>query len=333
MPEVRLGAQATSPAALTWRGWTETLKRVWTNSGNHHVGLMSAGIAFYAFLSFVPLLGAIVMLYGLFADPASVAEHMRLVIQVLPADAASLINEQLADLALAATETKGIALVIALGLSVVSASRASGAIMESLNVIYEQQNTRGFLRGTIVSAVLIVAAVIIGLTGIAAAALMGFANDFIGGGTALAPIVRSVIWVIAGALCCFTLGAMYRFAPDRADARWQWLSVGAVVGTILWLIATVMFGIYAANFGNYDVTYGSLGAVAVLLMWLYVSAYAVLIGAMINAEAERQTARDSTTGPELPLGHRGATVADTSAALSRTPGDLANVGQTEETSS
>ena len=108
---------------------------------------------------------------------------------------------------------------------------------------------------------------------------------------------------------------MYRFAPDRADARWRWLSYGSVAATLLWLVATIGFGIYAARFGNYNATYGSLGAVVILLMWLFVSAYAILIGGLINAEAERQTAIDSTTGPPRPMGERDAAVADTSAAL------------------
>jgi membrane protein len=189
-------------------------------------------------------------------------------------------------------------------------------MIEALNVVYEQKDTRGLIKATVLSIILIVAAVTIGLVGTMAAGLLAFAEGLVGeAGPVVTALLRTTTWLIAGALCCFTLGAMYRFAPDRSDARWQWLSVGAVVGTFLWLAATLLFSVYVANFGNYDATYGSLGAVAVFLMWLFVSAYAVLIGAMINAEAERQTARDSTTGPERPMGSRGATMADTSAAL------------------
>jgi membrane protein len=311
-----LGADAPTPASVPTKGWWAIVKRVWVNSGTHHIGLMSAGIAFYAFLSFVPLLGALVMSYGIFADSADVGRHMQLMIGLVPADAARLINDQLLALTESAADKKGLALLAALALSLFSASRASGAMIEALNVVYEQNDTRGLIKGTLVSIVLIGAAVIIGLFGIAAAALLAFTEELLGqAAPAAAPALRILAWLVAGTLCCFTLGAMYRYAPDRSDARWQWLSVGAVIGTILWLAATLLFGVYVANFGDYDTTYGSLGAVAVLLMWLFVSAYAVLIGAMINAEAERQTARDSTTGPELPMGSRGATVADTSAAL------------------
>lgn len=320
VPASRLGSDATSPVQLPPRAWWAILKRVWNGNATHNLGLLSAGVAFYAFLSFVPLLGALVMSYGLVADLSTVTQHMQIIIDLVPADAARLISEQLIKLIQTAANTKGMALIVALVVSIYGATRASGAIITALNVIYEEQDRRGIIRSTLVSAVLIVAAVMVGILGMFAATVLGYAGDLLGDiGPAGETAVRVLTWAVAGVLCCWAIGAMYRFAPDRADARWQWLSVGAVFGTLLWLGATVLFGIYAANFGDYDTTYGSLGAVVVLLMWLYVSAYAVLIGGLINAETERQTARDSTTGPELPIGNRGAVVADTSAALDPAP--------------
>lgn len=302
--------------AMPARGWRDIARRVWRNSDRHHLSLMSAGIAFYAFLSFVPLLGALVMSYGIIADPTAVGRHMAFMIEVLPTDAARLVNEQLVALLVAASKKKGVALIVAMGLSIFSASRAAGAMIEALNVIYEQTNGRGLIRNWLVAMALIVAAVAIALTGLAAAALFAFAEAlFASAGPFVAPLSRALAWTTAALLCCLTLGAMYRFAPDRSDARWQWLSLGAAIGTGLWLVATLLFGVYAANFGNYDATYGSLGAVAVLLMWLYVSSYSVLVGALVNAEIERQTADDTTTGPPLPMGRRGARMADVSAAL------------------
>ena len=312
----RLGSEAESPIRLPGRAWLAILKRVWNGNSAHNLGLLSAGVAFYAFLSFVPLLGALVMSYGLVADLSTVTQHMQIIIDLVPADAARLINEQLLKLVETAADTKGTALIIALAISIYGATRASGALITALNVIYEEQDRRGIVRSTLVSAVLIVAAVMIGILGMFAATVLGYAGDLLGNiGPAAETAVSALTWAVAGILCCWAIGAMYRFAPDRADARWEWLSVGAVFGTLLWLGATVLFGVYAANFGDYDTTYGSLGAVVVLLMWLYVSAYAVLIGGLINAETERQTARDSTTGSPRPIGMRGAVVADTSAAL------------------
>ena len=314
--QIDLGAQAASPAAFGWPAWKAILGRVWINSGRHNVGLMAGGVAFYAFLSFVPLLGALVMTYGLIANPAVVARHMQMIIDLVPADAAKLIYDQLIALTTSAASKKGFGLLIALAVSIYGASRASGGMMSALNVVYEQEDKRSFVRSTMISSALIVGAIAIGIVGVLSASMLGFVGDMVSGiGTIAAAIVQIVTWLIDAALASFTIGAMYRFAPDRADARWQWVSVGALLATILWFVATIGFGFYAANFAGYDVTYGSLSAIVVLMMWLYISAYAVLIGALVNAEAERQTAIDTTTGRPQPMGERGATVADMSEAL------------------
>lgn len=163
-------------------------------------------------------------------------------------------------------------------------------------------------------------AVLVGIAGVLAASVLGFVQDLISGiGPVAAAPVRIVTWAIAGLLVIATIGATYRFAPYRTNAQWQWLSVGAVLATVLWLLATLGIGFYASHFAGYDATYGSLSAIVVLMMWLYVSAYAILIGGLINAEAERQTAVDTTTGRPRAMGGRGATVADTSAALQDAP--------------
>lgn len=322
--QIDLGAAAESPRQLGWPAWRAIFGRVWVNSGRHNVGLMAGGVAFYMFLSFVPLLGALVMTYGLIADPAIVARHMRMIIDLVPADAAKLIYDQLISLITTAADKKGLGLVIALIVSVFGASRASGGMMSALNVIYEQDDRRGILRSAGVSAALAIGAILVGIAGVLAASVLGFVQDLISGiGPFATALVRIVTWVTAGLLASATIGATYRFAPYRADARWQWLSVGAVLATLLWLLATLGFGFYASHFAGYDATYGSLSAIVVLMMWLYVSAYAVLIGGLINAEAERQTSVDTTTGQARTMGRRGATVADMSAALQ----DVPHIGQ------
>lgn len=318
------GANAGSPTQFSRSTWKAILKRVWDASDRHNLSLMAAGVAFYAFLSFVPLLAALVMSYGLIADPAVVGRHMRSIIDLVPAEAAKLIYEQLIALTTAAAERKGLGLLLALFVSIYGASRASGAIMSALNVIYDEDNRRSFVGGTLMSMALIVGAVLTGIVGVLAASMLGYANALLENFGALAVLAMQLLtWAVAASLCCAALAATYRFAPNRAPARWRWLSVGSVTATILWLAATLGFGIYASNFADYDVTYGSLSAVVVLMMWLFVSAYAILIGGLINAEAERQTAIDSTTGLPQPMGQRGAAVADTSAALTTGPAALA----------
>jgi membrane protein len=184
--------------------------------------------------------------------------------------------------------------------------------MMALNVIYEQAEKRSIVRTTLISAVITVGAVFVGIVGIFAASVLAFLETIfwqLGGATAA--LIKIATWLLAGGLAAGGIAMVYRIGPDRHDAKWRWLSFGSIVATLLWLAATVGFGLYAQKFGNYNATYGSLGAVVVLLMWLYVSAYAILLGAELNAESERQTAKDSTTGPEKPLGRRGATMADT----------------------
>ncbi len=305
------GRDSDRPTQLPMRAWKEIFGRVWVKTGTDNIGLLAAGVAFYAFLSIVPLLGALIMTYGLIADPATAADHMRAIINLVPKDAAKLIYDQLISLTTAAAGKKGLGLVLALIVSLYGATRASGAIMTALNVVYEQPERRNILQTTAISFAMIVAAVLVGVVGILAASVLALVAKFL---DVLGPLfaigINVATWIVAAGLASFAIGATYRYAPDRHDAKWRWLSFGSALATMLWLLATVGFGAYAASFGNYNATYGSLGAVVVLLMWLFVSAYAILLGAEINAETERQTACDTTTGHARPLGQRGATVAD-----------------------
>ena len=305
------GRDATRPTQLPLKAWREILGRVWVKIGTDNISLLAAGVAFYGFLSIVPLLGAFVMTYGLIADPSTVAEHMRKIIGLVPKDAAKLIYDQLVSLSTTAAGKKGLGLALALLIAMYGATRASGAIMTALNVVYEQPERRNIFKTTAISFAMIVATILVGVVGILAASVLALVGKFLNVlGPAAAFGINAATWIVAAALASGAIGATYRYGPDRHDAKWQWLTFGSALATLLWLLATFGFGAYAASFGNYNATYGSLGAVVVLLMWLFVSAYAILLGAEINAETERQTARDTTTGREKPLGQRGATVAD-----------------------
>jgi len=305
------GRSARSPRMLPWHAWREIVGRVWVKSGTDNIGLLAAGVAFYVFLSIVPLLAALVMTYGLIADPSTIADHMRAIMRLVPKDAAKLILDQLVSLMTTASGKKGLGLAIALLISLYGATRASGAVMVSLNVVYEETERRSLLKTIIISFVMILGAVGVGIVGLLAASVLALIGKFTENwGAAVALLLSIVTWLLAGLLASVAIGAAYRFGPSRHDAKWTWVTVGSCLATLLWLVATIGFAAYAASLGNYNATYGSLGAVVVLLTWLYVSAYAILLGAELNAEAERQTARDSTIGPEKPLGSRGATVAD-----------------------
>ncbi|MGN6278391.1 MAG: YihY/virulence factor BrkB family protein [Sphingomonas sp.] len=305
------GYHSHAPWHHPWAAWKAIFTRIYVMDGYHNLSLMAAGVAFYAFLSFVPLLGAVVMTYGLIADPATIALHMQTIINLVPADAAELIQDQLTNVATTAATKAGLGLVIAMAFSIYGAMRASGAIIQALGVIYEEEDGRSIVQVYSLSARITLVAVAAAVVGLLAAVLLGYLGNAVSVlGQAGVVIIQALTWLVAAAIASWAFGFVYRFGPDRHDARWQWLTIGSIAATVLWLAATVLFGLYVANFANYNATYGSLGAVVVLMIWLWVSAYAILIGAEINAEAERQTGMDSTTGPPRPRGERGATVAD-----------------------
>lgn len=311
-PSAVPGIDSVAPWHHPWRAWRAILGRIYVMNGYHNLFLLAAGVAFFSFLSFVPLLAAVVMTYGLVADPSTVAEHMQTIIRLVPGDAATLIEDQLLAIVTANKSQISLGFVVALALAVYGATRASSAVISALSVIYEEHDDRSLLAYYGVSFRITLIAVLAGVTGLFAAILLGYLRDAAGVlGQAGVIIVQVLTWLIAASIATLSFAYAYRYGPDRASARWQWLLVGSVAATVLWLVATLLFGLYVANFAHYNATYGSLGAVVALLMWLWVSAYAILIGAEINAEAERQTGVDTTAGPPNPRGERGATMADT----------------------
>jgi len=259
--------------------------RLWAKMGQDNMTLMAAGVAFYCFLSLVPLLGAVILSYGLIADPGTVADHIRTIVSIVPKDAAKLILDQLVAVVTASSGKTGFGLILALLFAVYGATRASTSIMSALNVIYGQQDhPRSFVMGILVSMGIIVGAVAVAIAGLLAATVLGWLQTVLGG---LGPVALFVIklgtWIVAAILASATIGGAYRFGPNRAPSGWQWISMGSGLATLLWLAATVGLGFYVSRFGNYNATYGSLSAVVVLLMWFYVSAYTILLGATVNA--------------------------------------------------
>jgi membrane protein len=309
------GAFAESPAQFGLTAWGQILVRIWTNSGRRNIGFLASGVAFYGFLSFVPALGLLVMIVGLVADPAAIFGWMMDVVRIFPPEAAELINVQLANLIKTAGETTWATFLPAAALSLYGASRAAGGMISSLNTIYNEEEQRSFFRLVLVTLGLAIAAIVVGALGLLCALALSLLEvpleDGQGAGRLL---IRGLTWLLAAGLAALTFAGMYRYGPCRHRAKWRWLTAGSLAATTIWLGASLLFGWYA-SFANYSATYGPLGAVIALMIWFYISAYAVLIGAFVDAEAERQTACDSTIGPDAPLGERGAVVADTSVAL------------------
>lgn len=286
-----------SPWRTTWPEWRDVLKRVWKEIGEDNIGLIAAGAAFYTFSAIIPLLAATVLTYGLVADAATVSANIQALFDLLPADAARLVSEQLTTVLHTSDGKKGVGLAVALAIALYGASKASSSMITALNIAYDEQERRGFVMLNLLALGLVAGGVVIALAAIATTSVLAFLGGLIPGapGIVLAAI-RLLGYLVLGLLVVSAAACLYRFAPDRRQPRWRWLSAGAVLASVLWLAGTAGFGIYVANFGGYGATYGSLSAVVVLLTWLWLSAYVFLLGAELNAELEAE----ATPGPGVP---------------------------------
>jgi membrane protein len=291
--------------------WREVAVRTWRESSADNVGLISAGVAFYGFLAVLPMLAAIILSYGIFVEPRTVIRHMQDLTSVLPEAAAIAIGQQLLQLTASPDERKGLGVLIALGIALFGARNGAGAIISALNIAYEEEEKRGFVRLSLTALALTAAAVVGAIMAATALALVATAGTWAADAGGLVRFVSSALTyallTLAGAAAAAVL---YRFGPSRKPAKWVWLSPGSLFSAVGWLALTFGFGTYAQYVGKFDATYGSLGAVVALLTWLYLASYVLLLGAELNAELEHQTARDTTKGPARPLGARGAWVAD-----------------------
>jgi membrane protein len=285
-----------------WSEWRAVLVSTFKEAGDDNVGLLAAGVAFYGFLAFVPLLAAMVLLYGLMADPPTVAEHIRALFGMLPRDAAALIGDQLKAMTATPDAAKGWSLVVALALAVYGASKGSGAIVTALNIAYEVKETRGFVKTTLLSLAMTVGALLVLLMAAAAISAMGWVEALFPSFPSWAHVALQILfWTLAVAAAAVGLACVYRYAPSRPDAPWVWISPGSAAATLLWLLASLGFGLYVSHFGNYNATYGSLGGVVVFLTWMYLTAYIILMGGELNSELERQQveeAKDQAKAPE-----------------------------------
>ena len=304
------GAHADAPNEIPPRGWWQVARRGWRKASEHQVPLLAAGVAFFGFLALFPALIAFTLIYGLFADPAQITEQAGPLLASLPPDASSLVTDQLQQLASAPREALGWGLALSIVVALWSASGGVGNLVTAVNIAYEEPKKRGFVKDKLLALGLTLGAVVFMALIITLVAGVPLVLELAGISGPLRWVGEVVRWLLLAALIMLALAVLYRLAPDRDAPKFRWVSVGALVATVLWLVASVGFSLYVTFFGNYAKTYGALAGVVVLMLWLWVTSYAILLGAHINAESEEQTMQDTTKGPDEPLGQRGAVKAD-----------------------
>jgi membrane protein len=301
--------RAAQPSDIPARGWLDVVKRTQKEIKTDNLTLIAAGVAFYSMLAIFPALIAVVTIYGLVANPADVARQVASFAKSLPPGAGDLLTNQLQKIVSTSKGSLSVALVISIAGALWSASAAVQAMMKGLNVIYDEEETRGFVKLRGLALLLTFGAIVVVLGALGLVAVLPGVLNKIGLGRAGELAISVGRWPALILLVAVGLAVLYRLGPDRATPRWRWASWGALAAVVLWVVISVGFSYYVSNFGKYNQTYGSLGAVIVLLLWLWLSALAALIGAELDAEIEREAVRQ-TTGRDRPAGTRGTAVAD-----------------------
>jgi membrane protein len=302
------GREADAPREIPARGWKDIAIRSFKEFSDDQIPLISAGITFYALLALFPALGALVSIYGLFADPAEVPKHMQALATLAPADALKFLGEQMTRIAAAKSGGLSLGFVAGLLLSIWSANGAMKALIAGLNIAYDEKEKRKFLAKTLTSLAFTIGFIVFAIVALGAMAVVPALGKLVG--NAAGAVTAVIAWPLVVACLGLGLATLYRYGPSRDPVKWRWISWGSAAATLMWVAFSALFSLYLANFADYNKTYGSLGAVIGFMMWIYFSAQVILFGAEVNSEMEHQTAKDTTVGPERALGERGAVMAD-----------------------
>ncbi|WP_407146978.1 YihY/virulence factor BrkB family protein [Bradyrhizobium sp. ORS 86] len=296
-PETGIRGRSTnSPAGFPAAVWKDILLRVYGNIGQHRILALAAGITYYSILALFPAIAALVAIYGMFSNPASIATQLDGVVGLMPGGAIDVTREQLTRVASGEHHTLGLTFVVGLAVALWSANAATKALFDTLNVVYGEEEKRGFLRLNAVSLAFTVAAIGCGLLALGAVVVIPVALNYLPLSSSADLLIRLARWPALVAGLALALACVYRFGPSRKAPYWRWITWGSVAAGLLWLVASALFSWYAANFGTFNQTYGSLGAAIGFMTWLWISAIAILLGAELDAEIEHQTARGTGTG-------------------------------------
>jgi membrane protein len=308
--EADRGRSASKPSEIPARGWKDILLRVKTNIGEDRIVVIAAGVTFYVVLAIFPAIAALVAIYGFFADPATIASELDGAAGFLPGGALDVIRTEITRLS-AQKSALGITFIVGLLASLWSANAGMKSIFDALNLVYSEPEKRGFFKLNAASLLFTVSAILFLLIALGAVVVLPVILGFIGLGDVGDIIVRVARWPALFVLASLALAFVFRYGPSRREARWRWITWGSAFAALCWIVTSLLFSWYAQNFGSYNKTYGSLGAIIAFMMWIWLSSIVVLLGAELDAEMEHQTVRDTTVGGEKRLGRRGARMADT----------------------
>ncbi len=304
------GRDARWPSEIPALGWRDICWRVWEQMGKDNVSFAAAGVAFYAMLATFPAISAFVSVFGIFADPGAVREQFVMLRGIIPDDAWRLVNDQLSAVASTATPSLSIGALIGFTIAFWSAGAGVRGMMSALNIAYREYEKRGIVEFYGLAFLFTIGIMFAAIFSLGVIVLVPVVLNLVPLGGLTRILVKVAPWCVLALFITFCLGLLYRYGPSRHVPKTRWVSLGAVLASLLWIGASLGFSIYVSNLASYNQTYGALGAVVILMMWFWISAFVALLGAELNAEMEHQTAQDTTTGRAKPLGQRGAYVAD-----------------------
>jgi membrane protein len=305
------GRHALVPWQIPWAGWKDILWRVYASVNDNRLLAVAGGVAFYSLLAIFPAVAAFVSLYGLIADASTIDSHLSLASGIFPSGAVDLLHEQITRIAAKSDAKLGLGFITGLVIAIWSANAGMKAIIDALNVVYDEKEKRSFVKLNLLSLLFTLIAILSLMIALAGVVIAPMVFSAIGLSSLLTLAIATLRWPLLLVLAAVALAAIYRYGPSRTEARWQWLSIGSVAAAVGWMITSVLFSWYIGHFGAYNATYGSLGAAVGMMVWMWISAVVILLGGELNAEIEHQTAHDSTVGADKPIGERGAVMADT----------------------
>jgi len=305
------GRHAAAPHAIPWNGWKDILKRSFNEIFDDRILALGAGVVFYSLLALFPAIAAGVSFYALFADAGTIAYHLSTLSDVVPAGVLEIVRDEITRIAAKSDGRLTLGFLLSLGIALWSANAGMKALFDALNVIYDEREKRGLIRLNLISLTFTICAILGSLLALGAVVVFPLILARFGWTSIDAPAIAYLRWPGMFFLLLFALSILYRHGPSRRPAKWRWISVGSAFASLAWLAVSSLLSWYLADFANYNATYGALGAVVGLMMWMWLSMLCVLIGAELNSEIEHQTSLDSTVGLPRPLGRRGAIMADT----------------------